>query len=366
MTKTSKTNYRSLLELAAAIHAVERKSIFEIGALLLEAKAGHPGEFLAWRADEFKDAFSTNTAERWMNAERLRQKFPKIGELKVTKTTHYALCDLEENELPPVIARLAKESNKRWLRATEAARFIRIEQARLKYGGHPDATLNALMGFSSEDVIEALLASNPETDEAAQKIADEVMRKAEAEAERKAQAEAEAERKAQAEQQAQAKRDDPEASAAERKREYADVEATAAGDAFTRAAADAFARAATAAGNQNTTEPDDKPFPDMPVTNVKTIGEVQEYIAEALRRGVSRDAKLYIQDENEDLEHPEVYFIDDDGPDAPPFMVVVAAKENANDDADKSDITTSTKVERKVFSKALKKAGHDLRKVKLS
>jgi hypothetical protein len=49
--------------------------------------------------------------------------------------------------LQPVIDRLDKESKKRWLKAAEGERFIRIEQARLKYGEHPDATLNALMDY---------------------------------------------------------------------------------------------------------------------------------------------------------------------------------------------------------------------------
>jgi hypothetical protein len=238
------------------------------------------------------------------------------------------------------------------LKPAVAQRFIRIEQGRLKYGDRPDATLNALVEFFSEDarfedVIEALKAANPETDEAAEKIADEARRNAQAERDGVKADEVEAattkptvdtktaptapihnERTA-------------EASAAERKREYAAKENDEKND------GDAC-----------------KPFPDMPFTDIKTIGELQEYIEEALRRGVSREARFYIEgDEYKILEDATVYFSDDEGPDgAPPFMI---AKGNA-DDAAEPDITTTTKVERTVFNKALKKAGHDLRKVKLS
>jgi hypothetical protein len=99
MMKTSKTNYRSLRELAAAIHAVERNSIFEIGAPLIEAKAGHPGEFLTGLAsDEFEVEYSEDTAERWMNVARLDQKFRNLRNLKVGKTTLYIVRLLEDDE----------------------------------------------------------------------------------------------------------------------------------------------------------------------------------------------------------------------------------------------------------------------------
>jgi hypothetical protein len=145
--------------------------------------------------------------------------------------------------------------------------------------------------------------------------------------------------------------DEVEASAEKRKREHADAEAAAAGDAFTRAATDAFTRAAAAADDQDTDDADagadaDKPFPDMSPTYPKTIGGLQEYIEDAFRRGVSPDAKFFIQvDEGGNLEHCEVYFIDDDGCGDPPFMVVTPGND---DDADESDITTTTKVHRKV------------------
>jgi hypothetical protein len=348
MTKT--TNYRSLRDLADAIHAIERSSVIECGTLLLEAKAGHPGEFLAWLAEEFE--WSDNTAERWMSVARLGQQFPKLRNLKVGKTTLYALCDLEGDELPPVIARLTKESKRGVLKPAVAQRFIRIEQGRFKYGDRPDATLNALVEFfsedaRSEDVIEALKAANPETDDEAEKIADEARRNA------------------------QAERDDAEADEGEAATTKPTVDTKTAPTAPTHnertAEASAAQRKREYAAKENDEKNDGdayKPFPDMPFTDIKTIGELQEYIEEALRRRVSRDAKIYIQvDENGNREHPTVHFVNDDGPSEPPFMVV--AKGNADDTAE-PDITTTTKVERTVFNKALKKARHDLRKVKLS
>jgi hypothetical protein len=179
--RSPKTNHRSLLEIAADLHKVERSRIFESGELLLEAKAGHPKEFLKWLAEEEFD-YSHKTAERRMAVVRLGQRFDKLSNLKVAVTTLYALTDLEnylkDEELKPIIARLTKESKSRRLKAAEGKRLIRIEQGRLKYGHHPDATLNALIDEfwsepGGEDVIEALLAANPETDEAAEKIVDE-------------------------------------------------------------------------------------------------------------------------------------------------------------------------------------------------
>jgi hypothetical protein len=328
------TNYRSLDEIADELHKIERNSIFEIGALLIEAKAGHPGEFLKWVGEEFY--YSEDTAERLMRVARLDQRIPQslrnpLRHLKVSKTTYYALTELKDDELPPVIERLAKESKERTLKIAEGARFIRIEQGRLKYGEeHPAAMLNALMKYVWwGDVIEALIAANPETDEEAEKIAEEALRpvaNGDAEAELDA-AEASATNEA-------------EDSAEERKRGYADTEAAAAGDALTRAAA---------ATDDTTTNPSAaayKPFPDMSPTYPKTIGELQEYIEDAFRRGVSPDAKFFIQvDEGGNLEHCEVYFIDDDGCGDPPFMVVTPGNDDA---ADESDITTTTKVHRKV------------------
>jgi hypothetical protein len=93
---TETTNYRSLDDLAAAIHAAERRSIFEIGALLLEAKAGHPCEFLTWLAEEFE--YSEDTAERWMKVALLGQRFRNLRNMKLARTTLYIVRLLEDDE----------------------------------------------------------------------------------------------------------------------------------------------------------------------------------------------------------------------------------------------------------------------------
>jgi hypothetical protein len=79
-TKTKKTNHRSLDELATAIDAMERRRIIEIGTMLLEAKAGHPKEFMKWV--ESRDWFSVATAERMMKVALLAQRFVKLTNLK--------------------------------------------------------------------------------------------------------------------------------------------------------------------------------------------------------------------------------------------------------------------------------------------
>ena len=168
-----RTNHRSLREIADDLHKITRSSIFERGDLLLEAKAGHPGEFLTWLADE---DYSEDTAERWMNVARLGQRFRNLRNLKLAKTTFYALCDdVEDEELPPVIERLAKESKETRLRHAEAERFIHIEQGRLKYGDRPDATLAALVEYFAEDVLDAIKRANPDTEEAVEKIVNECL-----------------------------------------------------------------------------------------------------------------------------------------------------------------------------------------------
>jgi hypothetical protein len=380
-TKTKKTNYRSLHELAATIHKVERSSAFGCGALLLEAKAGHPGEFLKWLEEEFEDEISEDTAERWMNVARLDQRIPQnlrnpLRNLKVRTTTYYALTDLKNDELPPVIERLAKESKRRWLKIAEAKRFIRIEQGRLKYGEHPDATLNAVMmdDFFSEDITETLLATNPETDEEVKKITEEVVQKARAQ--RLDDAEAKAEGPTDDAEADDAKADDgptndAEASAGERW-EYADAEAAPAGDTFTRAATDAFTRAAAAADadDQDTAaaDTDAEADADQDTTPKRpTIGN----------EGIKAAGKI-LKDLIDRFQTGEVAFIlaialttflgkvnNDDLTEQTIRMITIISRDT-DATADESDITTPTKVERKVFSKALKKAGHELRKVKLS
>jgi hypothetical protein len=346
MTKT--TNYRSLREIADAIHTIERSSVFECGALLLEAKAGHPGEFLTWLADEFEDGISADTAERWMNVAQLDQRFPqRLRNLKVAKTTLYILSGLEEDdELEPVICRLTKESKRRWLKPAVAERFIRIERGRLKYGDRPDAALNALMKFISEDVIEALKAANPETDEAAEKIADEVVaRKARAERD-----DADADEKEAAitkpndadeddeeptdEAEASADESDDSADKTSSDDESESADKTSSGKSKTAKSKTGKSKSADYDDDDDidydappppTTDENSQEYKDywrivdMPWGTIKTVGELKDYIDKALTKGAALNSKLFIHvttDEDHDdfeLIPPTVFWNDGDG-----------------------------------------------------
>jgi hypothetical protein len=103
---------------------------------------------------------------------------------------------------------------------------------------------------------------------------------------------------------------------------------------------------------------------------INTIGELKEYIEEAMRRGAKPNNRLYIEvDDNDALHTATVHFVDDDGPGAPPFMIISNADEQDNGDGDQEsdddDDPITTKVDRDDFKRALKKSGNDLRKVKL-
>jgi hypothetical protein len=115
---------------------------------------------------------------------------------------------------------------------------------------------------------------------------------------------------------------------------------------------------------------DDDRFPNMDERAINTIGELKEYIEEAMRRGAKPNNRLYIEvDDNDALHTATVHFVDDDGPGAPPFMIISNADEQDNGDGDQEsddgDDPITTKVDRDDFKRALKKSGNDLRKVKL-
>ena len=77
--KSKPTNAkRNLNVIAKDIHTLERRNVFAIGALLIEAKdACEHGEWMDWLDTEFD--WSESTAANYMNAFRLKAKFPVVG-----------------------------------------------------------------------------------------------------------------------------------------------------------------------------------------------------------------------------------------------------------------------------------------------
>jgi hypothetical protein len=193
---SKRKNTRTLSEIADAVHLLEQGNIIDIGDLLLEAKDQEceHGEWLEWLADAEFD-FSVDTAERYMKAAKLAAKYATLRNLKLGKTTLYALADHErEEDLPAIIKELAKHATKTSLKPSAAERVIRIGIGRGRFGNHPDATLAALAELELDEYGDkscdkkakaALLKREPTTDENAYSIIDEIQQEY-AEAARKA------------------------------------------------------------------------------------------------------------------------------------------------------------------------------------
>jgi hypothetical protein len=90
---------RNLAAIAGDIHAIEHRSIFDIGKLLIEAQeACDYGKWMQWLDDEFQ--WSDDTADNYMAASRLADRFRTVRNLKVPLRVIYKLAndyDLEEN-----------------------------------------------------------------------------------------------------------------------------------------------------------------------------------------------------------------------------------------------------------------------------
>ena len=177
----TKRKNRSLEIIADDIHGLARTNIFDIGELLIEAKDQcEHGQWLEWLDNEFD--YAASTAERYMNAARLRVKFPTVRNLKLAASTVYKLADCADADyLPSVIRELAKHAADKRLTHPDADRVIKIGIGRHRHGDHPDATLAKLVKldeFNEESwhpqAVADLLERDPETDEIAESIVDKI------------------------------------------------------------------------------------------------------------------------------------------------------------------------------------------------
>jgi Protein of unknown function (DUF3102) len=177
-----KQNTRSLDAIADDIHELDRANIFDKGDLLIEAKAQcEHGQWLDWLDGELD--YSVDTAERYMSVAQLAARFRNLRNLKLAKGTLYELSNQEDDDLPAIIAELAKHATKKKLRPRDAERVIMIGIGRHCYGDHPDATLVQLVEIEPysddtwhERAMAALKERKPETDEIASAIVDEIQR----------------------------------------------------------------------------------------------------------------------------------------------------------------------------------------------
>jgi Protein of unknown function (DUF3102) len=186
-------NVRTLNAIADNIHQLVRGNIIDIGDLLLEAKSQcERGDWLNWLHAEF--GWSVDTAERYMKVAALNAKFRRLRNLKLAVTTLYELADYEEAgvpedqlDLPAIIGELAKHASKTRLSPRDARRVIKIGIGRRQHGDHPDATLVQLAELNGcsqawqEKAVVALLEREPDTDESARLLVDEVVAEQKAE-----------------------------------------------------------------------------------------------------------------------------------------------------------------------------------------
>jgi hypothetical protein len=171
---TTTRNRRSLEAIAADIFKLERQNVFEVGALLIEAKESHPGEFLQWLSDY--EWWSADTAENFMRVARLARRFRNIRNLKLGKTTLYWIAKQPEEEQTAIVEDLAKVATRKLIRPREAYRIMTCGQVRRVHGNLPDETLLAIgrIGGSApvrDALIAALKDAKPTTEEAAREIA---------------------------------------------------------------------------------------------------------------------------------------------------------------------------------------------------
>jgi hypothetical protein len=123
----------------------------------------------------------------------LAARFRNLRNLRLGKTTLYALADHQcEEDLPAIIKELAKHAAKKRLAPRDAGRVIQIGIGRRRFGDHPDATLVQLVKLDvhsdepwHKEAVAVLQEREPETDESASAIVDEIEQEHE-EAERKA------------------------------------------------------------------------------------------------------------------------------------------------------------------------------------
>src|SRR3954447_561916 len=170
----SNSNTRPLDTIADHIHKLERKNVFEIGDLLLEARSQcEHGEWMEW-LKQF--GWSWDTAARYAGVAELGAKFRKLRNLRVPTTILYGLVG-RGDELPSIIDELSKRATK-ILTVRDAQRIVQIGIGRHRFGDYPDATLVLLATVGeapwSEEAIAALKERSPEDDKDAMAIVDEI------------------------------------------------------------------------------------------------------------------------------------------------------------------------------------------------
>lgn len=201
-----KNNNRGLEDIAADIHDLHRAKLFEIGDLLIEAKAKcEHGGWLDWLEAQFD--WSPDTAANYMKAAELSLKFRKIRNLSVPATVVYYLDGEDDEVISDAIAKLEAAARQGRVTAEQGREIIDLARTRNEYGDLPEETLKAIertkYSIDAEKIVAALKKAQPVTKADAEAVIASVRRQcadegeaddddAEAEAETEAEAEAEA------------------------------------------------------------------------------------------------------------------------------------------------------------------------------
>jgi hypothetical protein len=167
---------RDLDAIAADIHRSVRRGAFEIGEFLIEAwEVCERGRWLDWLDGEFD--MTERTAQNYMAAARLKEKYETVSYLPLPSRTIYELAaDVDDPALPAVIAALveATDGRSKPISVGVAEDVIRLARLRHEYGDYPEAALAAMAGVDGEpwaaQAIAALKELRPITDEAAAAI----------------------------------------------------------------------------------------------------------------------------------------------------------------------------------------------------
>jgi hypothetical protein len=174
-------NARSLDAIADDINQLKRANIFDIGDLLVEAKAQcEHGQWYDWLEAEFE--WSEDSAGRYMNVARLGAKYRTLRDLNLAATTLYRLAAYEnEDELPAIIEELTTHATTTRLKPDDAARVMQVGIGRHRFGDRPDATLLRLLDLDEcsdeawhEKAVITLQERNPETIEDADALVDKI------------------------------------------------------------------------------------------------------------------------------------------------------------------------------------------------
>jgi hypothetical protein len=125
---------RTLDAIADEIRDLERCNYFDIGKHLLEAKdvCDH-GQWEEWLGENFD--WSQDTAENYMKAARLADKFRTVRNLNVPASVIYKLAgELEAADLPEIIDALIKKASngKKYLTVDDAEEVIELTRPRPK------------------------------------------------------------------------------------------------------------------------------------------------------------------------------------------------------------------------------------------